>query len=91
MSQAGAGAGGGLQLLTAGGQLYLHQGGQVIQQVQPVLGLQGGQQSVQQAGQVGGLQEVQGPSPQMVQGMQLGLQGGQVNHQQVGLGGWRLQ
>ena len=39
MSQAGAGAGGGLQLLTAGGQLYLHQGGQVIQQVQPVLGL----------------------------------------------------
>ena len=91
MSQAGAAAGGGLPLLTAGGQLYLHQGGQVIQQVQPVLGLQGGQQSVQQGGQIGGLQGVQGPSPQMVQGIQLGVQGGQVNHQQVGLGGWRLQ
>ena len=87
-------AGPGLQLVTAGGQLYLQQGGQVIQQVQPVLGQLGGHQAVQQGVQLG-VQGVQGQGIPGVQSSsqssQLGFQGGQFNPQQVGMGGWRLQ
>ena len=80
----------GLQLVSSGGQLYLHQGGQVVQQVQT------GSGGLQQA--VLGLQSIQ-PGLQNVQmgmqGMQSGLQGGQMNMQggqfnpqQGGLGAW---
>ena len=77
----------GLQLVTAGGQLYLHQGGQLVQQVQPLLQT-GMQQPVQ-----GGLQGVADAGPQVIQ--QQGVQGvqlsSQLNPQQGGLGGWRMQ
>jgi hypothetical protein len=85
------GVGAGLQLVTAGGQLYLQQGGQVIQQVQPVVGLQGGQQGIQLQGGSGiGSQGIQ---PGM-QSVQISTQGGQFNPQQMqqgGLGGWGTQ
>ena len=83
--------GAGLQLATAGGQLYLHQGGQTVR-AQPVLGLYGGQPTLQHVGIQGGLGAVpQGFQPGVMQGVQLGSQGGQLNHQQVGLGGWMLR
>ena len=91
------GVGAGLKLVTAGGQLYLQQGGQVIQQVQPVVGMKGGQQSLQQCVQMGlhggsGI-GLQGIHPGM-KGVQISTQGGQFNPQQVqheGLDGWGIR
>ena len=82
-SQGQKGAGQGLQLVTAGGQVFLQQGGKVLQQVQPVLGQLGGQQGVQ-LGNLG----AQGQHGQAFQGGQVGYQAGQFNSQQAGLGGW---
>ena len=87
-SQHGA-AGAGLQLVAAGGQLYLQQGGQVIQTVQPVGGVQGSQPGLQQLG----VQGMIGASSQGFQPAGQGLQitqGNQFNQQQGGLGGWRI-